>query len=227
MARKRLKELRIFEEQKRKGETQNRHRSEMEALEKAHKQEIKDLQNKWNNIILPQSENEAALIEMELKKKHQLELDNFRIAIENGTVQCPRLHFSGAVIEMKRRSDYLGQSGFYKDAKVLLKQIKTAKSVEREKFNMDSRQKLFRRSEDLIKRHEKEMNTLQTKHASQRQSLLQARKREFEVIELRFVNIWNEMAGKFKREMNEMEKHSAVKKMQLKAQNRMAIGVVL
>lgn len=39
----------------------------MEALENAHKGEIKELQNKWNNIILPQSENEAALIEMELK----------------------------------------------------------------------------------------------------------------------------------------------------------------
>ena len=58
----------------------------MEALENAHRAEIKELQNKWNNIILPQSENEATLIEMELKKKHQLELDNFRIAIENGTV---------------------------------------------------------------------------------------------------------------------------------------------
>ena len=43
----------------------------MEALDNAHKAEIRELQNKWNNIILPQSENEAALIEMELKKKHQ------------------------------------------------------------------------------------------------------------------------------------------------------------
>ena len=144
----------------------------MEALENAHKGEIKELQNKWNNIILPQSENEAALIEMELKQKHQKELDNFRVAIENGTVNCPRLHFSGAVIEMQRRADYLGQCGFYKDAKILKKQIKTAKQIEREKFNLESRQKLFRRSEDLIKRHEKEMTTLQLKHASQRQSLL-------------------------------------------------------
>ena len=41
----------------------------MESLENAHKAEIRELQNKWNNIILPQNENEAALIEMELKKK--------------------------------------------------------------------------------------------------------------------------------------------------------------
>ena len=41
------------------------------ALETAHKNEVKELSNKWNNIILPQNENEATLIEMELKKRHQ------------------------------------------------------------------------------------------------------------------------------------------------------------
>ncbi len=39
----------------------------MAALENAHKVELSELQNKWNNIILPQNENEATLIEMELK----------------------------------------------------------------------------------------------------------------------------------------------------------------
>ena len=140
----------------------------MEALENAHRAEIKELQNKWNNIILPQSENEAALIEMEMKKKHQNELDDFRISIENGTVQCPRLHYSSGVIEMQKRADYLGQCGFYKDAKILKKQLSIAKHIEREKFNQESRQKLFKRSEDLIKRHKKEMSSLQSKHASQR-----------------------------------------------------------
>lgn len=107
------------------------------------------------------------------------------------------------------------------------KQIKAAKQIERERFNMDSRQKLFKRSEDLIKRHKKEMDALQTKHSSHRQSLLVRRKQEFEVIEMRFVNVWNEMASRFKKELNDMEKHSAVKKMTLKAKNRMPVGVVL
>ena len=158
MARKRLKELRIFEEEKRKEETYNRHRQEMESLENAHIAEIAELKNKCNNIILPQNENQAALIEMELKKKQQQELDDFRISIENGTVQCPRLHFSAAVIEMQKRADYLGQCGFYKDAKILKKQLKQVKAIEKEKFNIDSRQKLFKRSEDLIKIHKKELN---------------------------------------------------------------------
>jgi hypothetical protein len=45
------------------------------ALENAHRAELKELQNKWNNIVLPNFENETALIEMELKKRHENELD--------------------------------------------------------------------------------------------------------------------------------------------------------
>ena len=69
-------------------------RREIVALENAHKVELKELTNKWNNIILPQNENEAALIEMELKKRQQVELDEFRVSIENGTIQRNRIHYS-------------------------------------------------------------------------------------------------------------------------------------
>ena len=64
------------------------------ALDNAHKVELKELSNKWNSIILPQNENETALIEMELKKRQQTELDEFRISIENGTIQRNRIHYS-------------------------------------------------------------------------------------------------------------------------------------
>lgn len=58
----------------------------MLALEDAHRLEVRELSNKWTNIILPQNENEATLIEMELKKRHQAELDDFRQRIEDGSI---------------------------------------------------------------------------------------------------------------------------------------------
>jgi hypothetical protein len=42
----------------------------MRALENAHKGELKELINKWANIILPNFENESALLELELKRRH-------------------------------------------------------------------------------------------------------------------------------------------------------------
>ncbi len=42
----------------------------MRALENAHKAELKELLTKWNSVILPNFENETALLEIELKKRH-------------------------------------------------------------------------------------------------------------------------------------------------------------
>lgn len=140
-------------------------------------------------------------------------------------MQCPRLHYSAGIIEMQKKAAYLSQSGFYRDAKLLKRQIKQAMELERERFNEESRQKLFKRSNDILRRHKKELESLQMKHKSQRDALLNARKKEFEVVEMRFINVWNEMTSKFKKELNDMEKHSSVKKMSLKAKNRMSSAV--
>lgn len=50
----------------------------MQALENAHMLEIRELLTKWNNIILPNFENEAALLELELKKRQETEVEMFR-----------------------------------------------------------------------------------------------------------------------------------------------------
>lgn len=59
----------------RKASIIDNHKKELVALENAHRAELKELQNKWNNIVLPNFENETALLEMELKKRHENELD--------------------------------------------------------------------------------------------------------------------------------------------------------
>lgn len=81
-ARKRLKELRIINENRKRDTLIKTHQSEMEALEKAHLQEIKELLAKWNNIIIPNYENEVSLLELELKKRQQNEVELFRQQVE-------------------------------------------------------------------------------------------------------------------------------------------------
>lgn len=60
------------------------------------------------------------------------------------------------------------------------------------------------------------MISLKKKHASQREELDQQRRREFEIIERRFVNVWTEMEARFRKESQRMDKESTVKKMQLR-----------
>ena len=45
----------------------------MKALENAHITEIKELLAKWNSIIIPNFENEAALLEVELRRRQENE----------------------------------------------------------------------------------------------------------------------------------------------------------
>lgn len=54
----------------------------MEALENAHLAEVKELLQKWNNIIMPNFENESSLLELELKKRQQNEVELFRQQVE-------------------------------------------------------------------------------------------------------------------------------------------------
>lgn len=72
------------------------------------------------------------------------------------------------------------------------------------------------KSQLLIQQHQKEMKNLQKKHASQRQGLLQQKTKEFEIIEKRFVNVWNELESKYRKEMHALERLDTVKKMKMK-----------
>ena len=82
---------------------------------------------------MPNFENEIALLEMELKKRQQLELDEFRQSIEQGANQITRVHYSNYVLDLEKRMQHLSASGQYRDAKVLKKKIKIIKSDEKAK----------------------------------------------------------------------------------------------
>lgn len=86
----------------------------MKALENAHKAELKELINKWQNIIMPNFENEAALLEIELKKRHQNELEQFKDQIERDQQMgaqgsgSTKVHYSSEILNLKKKSDLLG-----------------------------------------------------------------------------------------------------------------------
>ena len=116
-------------------------------------------------------------------------------------MQRERFHPSTGVLEMQKKADVLGQSGCYKDSKKLRKKVKLAIAIEQDKFLQESRRQLFGKSNKMLERHQRELENLQKKHQSQRETLIVQRKSEFEVVEQRFVNVWNEMEAKFKKEL--------------------------
>lgn len=45
-------------------------KNDKKALENSYKDEVKELISKWDNLIMPNFENEVIIMEVELKKKH-------------------------------------------------------------------------------------------------------------------------------------------------------------
>ena len=80
------------------------------------------------------------------------------------------------------------------------RKMKELESVEREKHEQVSKEKFINRSQLLLTKQTKEMLSLKKKHASQREELDQQRRKEFEIIERRFVNVWTEMEGRFRKD---------------------------
>ena len=95
----------------------------MQALESAHMIEIKELLTKWNSIIIPNFENEAALIELELKKRHQNEVEMFKIQVNEESAHT-RVYYSSEILDLQRKVQVLGNQGAYRDAKLVRKAMK-------------------------------------------------------------------------------------------------------
>lgn len=142
----------------------------MQALENAHLAEIKELLAKWNNIIIPNFENEASLLELELKKRQQNELEMFRYQVEQEQ-KSQKVYYSSDVLDLKRKLEVLGTQGAYKEAKALKKKMKESQKMEKAKQTHLSREKLLLKSQKVIEQHHKEMQNTQKKHASQRKGL--------------------------------------------------------
>jgi hypothetical protein len=81
------------------------------------------------------------------------------------------VHYSGEILNLRKKSEVLGTQGYYKEAKALKKKVKELISAEKEKHENSSKEKFVNRSQLLLQKQTKEMLGLKKKHASQREEL--------------------------------------------------------
>jgi hypothetical protein len=124
------------------------------------------------------------------------------------------------VLDNEKKMMHLSNIGLYKEAKVIQKQLKIAKAEEKEKNMSDARSKLLCKSQQLLNKHQREIAGIKKKHAAQRDIYHRQRAREFDMIEQRFINVWNDLDGKYKVRLIDMDRHSAVKKMNIKVTSK-------
>ena len=77
------------------------------ALDNAHKTELKEFNNKWENIIMPNFESETELLQLELRRKHHQELEEFKESLEKDL--SLKYHVNSEILELRKKLDTLGQ----------------------------------------------------------------------------------------------------------------------
>ena len=83
---------------------------------------------------------------MELKKRQQQELDEFRLQIETGPASIVRVHYSPAVLDLERKIVKMSEIGLYSEAKKLRKNLNALKQVEKDKVMQTTRERLLVKS---------------------------------------------------------------------------------
>lgn len=83
--------------------------------------------------------------------------------------------------------------------------MKELKAIEKEKHELQSKGKFLNKSQLLVMKHQKELQSLKKKHASQREQLTLQQQKEFDIIERRFVNVWNDMEAKFRKDIKKLD----------------------
>lgn len=94
--------------------------------------------------------------------------------------------------------------------------MKGVQKVEKNRQEHENKEKLLARSQMLVQQHHKELANLKKKHDSQRKGLLMQKEKEFQIIERRFVNVWNELESKFRKQLLSLDKLDSVKKMKMR-----------
>ena len=76
----------------------------------------------------------------------------FREAIEKEHEHA-KIHYSGEVFNLKKKSEVLGLQGFYKEAKKIRKMVRALEDSEKEKHETASKEKFIKRSKLLVGKH--------------------------------------------------------------------------
>jgi hypothetical protein len=114
------------------------------SIEQAHFQELEEHHKQWNNIILPNFENEFRLLELEMRKKHDNELQDFKKTQQLD--MSMKFRPSPKLLDMHKKMESLASSGNYIEANKYKKQMKKIEVTELTLFNQHRQSKISHKS---------------------------------------------------------------------------------
>lgn len=181
---------------------------------------ILPLHHRWEKVIIPEFENERLLIELEAKKRHQNEIEEFKESTK--TDPAYKYHPSPHLLNLERQKEAL-KSSFIKEAFSVakltqgnkispnlqelkkLKKIKNLKKTEKAKHNKEMSKKVNKKIRVLQDQHKKEIEALKYKKNILRENLKIEMAKELDVIKKRYTNMKKEIDNNYKKQMRKIK----------------------
>jgi len=186
----------------------------MEELKIKYKEAMKSLIRKWDKEKLPDYKEDVTNQMIELRKRQKIELPTWD-QIESRSKSVLK-HSSAQVSELKRKQESLLQFGKYKEATRLDKLINKVKEQNTERNKNAILEKLNQKSQDIQRKHSKEISAMEMKIKKNWIVLWKQRQKDFDTVKKWYKNNKHDITQDYKQRWLKMDYYSPVVRMDIK-----------
>lgn len=216
IAKNRLDELKLHEENRRREALRSRQIAERLGVEEAHMLEFQQFNLCWDKKFREYDEHAESLVES-MKARHRQELADWQKQIIGESQK--RIKFSKELLNLRRIQEVLAKQKDYQQAALMKARADNLEAWELEKLGNRKQQDLFLKEQRFKKRQKSELEALMKRVETGREEQKKQRQLDLERLLQRYQNVKSELEAQQNLERIRMEKYAN--------QSSMTMGTVL
>lgn len=181
----------------------NRQNQEREGLEQQYNEELQELSTNWDNK-LEENEQEIKQTMISMQEKQNEDLQKYEEELKHNMPMVGRM--PPEVLNLEFQIERLARDQRYNEAANLQKRFDKLKQEADNKMYHKTEDKIKLLLENLIKKHETELISLESRLNTERDNLLLAREKDFENIHSKFKIFREKLENNHNTEFNKEEK---------------------
>jgi len=217
IAKNRLEELKLHEENRRKEAMRSRQIAERLGVEEAHMLEFQQFNMVWDKKMTEYERHAEELVEA-MKERHAAELRGFQ---SNLLQKQQRPKFSRELLNLRRIQEHLAKQKDYTEAHKIKLKCDALEAWELEKWQNSKQQEMFQREAKFKHQKQQELIALQKRIHTGREEQKKQRQMDLERLLQRYQNVKSELEAQQNLERIRAERMSASGQWQWGAQTAM------
>uniref|UniRef100_A0A7S1TX53 Uncharacterized protein n=1 Tax=Phaeomonas parva TaxID=124430 RepID=A0A7S1TX53_9STRA len=202
IAKNRLEELRLHEENRRKEAMRSRQIAERLGVEEAHMLEFQQFNMVWDKKMSDYEERAESLVEA-MKERHAAELRAFQDRL---LTKQTRAKFSRELLDLRRIQEHLAKARDYTEAHKIKLKADALEAWETERWRNGKQQEMFQKEAKFKHQKQQELLALQKRIQTGREEQKKQRQMDLERLLQRYQNVKSELEAQQNLERIRMER---------------------